>query len=107
VQQKQFRVDLYYRLEIFPIGVPPLRERPEDICALSEHFLEKLAMEAGVPLKHLAAPVLGWLQKATWGGNVRELQHAIERAFILAGNEVKLGVQHFQPFGESDQLREI
>jgi transcriptional regulator with GAF, ATPase, and Fis domain len=107
VQRKQFRLDLYYRLEIFPIGLPPLRERPEDIRALAEHFLEKLSNEAGVPGKYLAAPALAWLQKAGWGGNVRELQHAMERAFILAGNDRKLGVEHFQPFGESSQLREI
>jgi transcriptional regulator with GAF, ATPase, and Fis domain len=107
VQRKQFRLDLYYRLEIFPIEVPPLRERSEDIAALAEFCLEKLSTEAGVPLKHLAGPALAYLQKAAWAGNVRELQHAIERAFILAGNDLKLGVEHFQPFGESSPLREI
>jgi transcriptional regulator with GAF, ATPase, and Fis domain len=100
VQRKQFRLDLYYRLEIFPIGVPPLRERPEDISALAEYFLEKFSVEAGVPSKHLAAPAVAWLQKAAWAGNVRELQHAIERAFILAGNDVRLGIEHFTRFRE-------
>ncbi len=107
VRRKQFRLDLYYRLAIFPIAVPPLRERPEDVCALAEHFLEKLSLEAGVPLKHLARLALALLQKAAWAGNVRELQHAMERAFILAGNGLNLGVEHFQPFGESSELREI
>jgi transcriptional regulator with GAF, ATPase, and Fis domain len=107
VQKKQFRLDLYYRLAIFPIAVPPLRERPEDVCALAEHFLEKLSLEAGMPLKHLVGQALPLLQKALWAGNVRELQHAMERAFILAGNDLKLGVEHFRPFGESGELREI
>jgi transcriptional regulator with GAF, ATPase, and Fis domain len=107
VQRKEFRLDLYYRLAIFPIVVPPLRERPEDVCSLAEHFLAKLALEAGVSLKYLTAPALALLQKAVWAGNVRELQHALERAFILAGNDLKLAVEHFQPFGESRELREI
>jgi transcriptional regulator with GAF, ATPase, and Fis domain len=107
VQRKLFRPDLYYRLAIFPIAVPPLRERPEDVSALAEHFLEKLSLEAGMPLKHLVGQALPLLQKALWAGNVRELQHTMERAFILAGNDLKLGVEHFRPFGESSELREI
>jgi transcriptional regulator with GAF, ATPase, and Fis domain len=107
VQAKQFRLDLYYRLAIFPIAMPPLRERPEDIRALADHFLAKLSIEAGVPAKYLAAAALGYLQRAPWAGNVRELQHAIERAFILAGNEVRLVVEYFEPFGESSVLREV
>jgi transcriptional regulator with GAF, ATPase, and Fis domain len=107
VRRKQFRLDLYYRLAIFPIAVPPLRERPDDIYVLAQHFLEKLSLEAGMPVKHLAGQALPLLQKSLWPGNVRELQHAIERAFILAGNDLKLGVEHFRPFGESNELREI
>lgn len=57
--------------------------------------------------KQLSAAALSYLQKAGWAGNVRELQHAIERASILAGNDVGLGVEHFQPFGESGVVREI
>jgi transcriptional regulator with GAF, ATPase, and Fis domain len=94
VQAKQFRLDLYYRLAIFPIAMPPLRERPEDVPALAEHFLEKLSAETGVPRKNLTATALHHLQKAVWAGNVRELQHAIERAFILAGNDVKGVYRH-------------
>src|SRR5262249_51687174 len=88
VQAKQFRMDLYYRLAIFPIAMPPLRDRPDDVPALADHFLEKLSAEAELPVKHLTAAALNLLKKATWAGNVRELQHALERAFILAGNEV-------------------
>jgi transcriptional regulator with GAF, ATPase, and Fis domain len=104
---KQFRLDLYYRLAIFPVVVPPLRERPEDICGLAGHFLAMLSSDAAVPAKYLSRPALHHLEKAEWTGNVRELQHAIERAFILSGNDVKLGVEHFQGFGGSSQLREL
>ncbi len=104
---RQFRLDLYYRLAIFPIVIPPLRERPEDVRALTEYFLAKLSADAEVPAKYLSTTALSYLEKAAWAGNVRELQHAIERAFILAGNDVKLSVEHFQAFGESSQLREI
>src|ERR1700730_9245925 len=100
VQRKQFRLDLYYRLAIFPIAVPPLRDRPEDVSPLADYFLEKLSLEAGVPHKYLMGAALAFLEKAAWAGNVRELQHAMERAFILAGNDLKLDVQHFQTFGE-------
>jgi|tagenome__1003787_1003787.scaffolds.fasta_scaffold20984480_3 transcriptional regulator with GAF, ATPase, and Fis domain len=107
VRAKQFRLDLYYRLAIFPIAMPPLRDRPEDIRALSEHFLNKFSADGEVPQKHLTAAALQYLQKAAWTGNVRELQHAIERAFILAGNDLRLTTDHFQPIGEGSVLREI
>jgi len=87
--------------------MPPLRERPEDVRALAEYFLTKLSIDASVPAKYLTGAALGYLQKASWAGNVRELQHAIERAFILAGNEARLGTEHFQPFAEGSVLREI
>ena len=92
---RQFRLDLYYRLAIFPVVIPPLRERMEDVRPLTEHFLEKLSAEGAMPRKYLSADALAYLGKAEWPGNVRELQHAIERAFILAGNDLTLGVEHF------------
>jgi len=98
---KQFRLDLYYRLAIFPVWMPPLRERLEDVRPLAEFFLEKLCVEDAVPRKHLSAEALAYLGAAEWPGNVRELQHAIERAFILAGNDLALSVEHFLPFGDS------
>ncbi len=107
VHAKQFRLDLYYRLAIFPIAMPPLREHPEDVRALAEYFLTKLSIEASVPARFLTGAALSYLQKATWAGNVRELQHAMERAFILAGNDARLGAEHFQTFGEGSVLREI
>src|SRR5258708_19156330 len=101
---KQFRLDLYYRLAIFPIVIPPLRERPEDVCALAEYFLSALSAGAGMGAKYLSAPALNYLEKESWVGNVRELQHALERAFILAGNDPTLSVEHFQTFGENSRL---
>ncbi|MGH9741660.1 MAG: sigma 54-interacting transcriptional regulator [Candidatus Acidiferrum sp.] len=107
VHLKTFRQDLYYRLAIFPLVVPALRERAEDIGVLSEHFLAHLSAENDVPRKYLTPSALSLLQHSSWEGNVRELQHAIERAFIFAGNENALRVEHFQPFGEGAPLREI
>lgn len=97
---RQFRLDLYYRLAIFPVAIPPLRERLEDLRALAEHFLERLSAEGGVPQKSMTAEALRHLEKEEWPGNVRELQHAIERAFILAGNDLQLDVEHFRPFSD-------
>jgi transcriptional regulator with GAF, ATPase, and Fis domain len=97
---RQFRLDLYYRLAIFPVLMPALRERLEDVRPLAEHFLEKLCADDAMPEKHLSAAALAYLEKSEWPGNVRELQHAIERAFILAGNDVELSVGHFQPFSD-------
>src|SRR5258705_2075167 len=107
VKARQFREDLYYRLAIFPIAVPPLRERAEDINPLSRHFLEKLSSEVNLPEKRLSSRAWGYLEKQGWPGNVRELQHAVERAFILSGNQGELSVEHFRPLGRSGDLREI
>jgi transcriptional regulator with GAF, ATPase, and Fis domain len=107
VKARQFRQDLYYRLAIFPIAVPPLRERAEDIGALADHFLEKLSDGVRLPRKSLSPRAMAYLQKGPWAGNVRELQHAIERAFILSGNGSELGVEHFRSLGGSCEVREI
>jgi transcriptional regulator with GAF, ATPase, and Fis domain len=102
VQNKRFRPDLYYRLAIFPIALPPLRERTEDIAELSAHFLAQLSAENNLPCKNVTPAALALLERSRWDGNVRELQHAIERAFILAGDGRDLRVEHFRPFGESN-----
>jgi transcriptional regulator with GAF, ATPase, and Fis domain len=107
VKARQFREDLYYRLAIFPIAVPPLRDRAEDICALSGHFLKKLSAEVDLPDKRLSSRALAYLEKQGWPGNVRELQHAVERAFILSGNQSELSVEHFRQLGHNGDLREI
>jgi transcriptional regulator with GAF, ATPase, and Fis domain len=84
VREKQFREDLYYRLAVFPLELPPLRNRPEDIIPLAQHFLIALCRNASVPRKSLSPESVVLLRKYSWPGNVRELQHGIERAFILA-----------------------
>lgn len=94
IQEGRFREDLYYRLSVVPIRVPPLRERKEDIPALTAHFARRAAGEMGKPLKGVAPEAIDLLQAHDWPGNVRELSHAVERAVILARGEV-LGVDAF------------
>ena len=102
VQEKQFRQDLYYRLAVFPLELPPLRQRIEDIVPLAEHFLEILSRQSGTLQKTLSTPVSAVLRQHSWPGNVRELQHAIERAFILAGDQRQLQPDYFTfPEGEA------
>jgi DNA-binding NtrC family response regulator len=84
VGRNEFRADLYYRLAVFPIEIPPLRERHGDIIALAESFLAKLAHQSRCPVKPLHPSAASLLRGHKWPGNVRELQHVIERAFILA-----------------------
>jgi len=83
-----FRLDLYHRLAVFPIDVPPLRERMEDIAALTEYFLEQMAQKH--PRKRLQSDALAKLHEHVWPGNVRELMHVLERAAILSGNRADL-----------------
>src|SRR5580704_8938042 len=100
VHQKLFRQDLYYRLAVFPIELPPLRQRREDIIPLACHFLDLLCDQTEYPEDAISHSAVAYLGAAEWPGNVRELQHAIERAFILAGNDLALSVEHFLPFGD-------
>ncbi len=84
VREKQFREDLYYRLSVFPLDLPPLRERTGDTLSLAQHFLHGFCRESGVAPKTFSPEAAGLLQRYHWPGNVRELQHAVERAFVLA-----------------------
>ncbi len=90
VAEGAFRDDLYYRLNVVTLAVPPLRERTEDIPLLAQHFLEKFARAAGHPLKRLAPETQALLARYQWPGNVRELEHMIERAVALASSEILL-----------------
>ncbi len=81
-KEGSFRLDLYHRLAVFPIDIPPLRDRLADIAALSEHFLELMGRTS--PRKTLSAAALDKLYQHDWPGNVRELAHILERASILA-----------------------
>jgi formate hydrogenlyase transcriptional activator len=83
VEDKGFRSDLYYRLNVFPITVPPLRERPEDIPALTRHFAQKFVQRMKKRIETIPSDAMKALQSYSWPGNVRELENFIERAVIL------------------------
>lgn len=88
IAQKEFREDLYYRLNVIPIHVPALRERPEDILALSNHYLEKLCLENHRPCIKLSSRAQKKLLDYNWPGNVRELINVMERACVLLQGEL-------------------
>ena len=88
VSEGTFRQDLFYRLNVFPILVPPLRERPEDMPALVKHFAAKFGRRLGRPLTTVPAAAIQALQRWEWPGNVRELENVIERAVILSKGSV-------------------
>ena len=93
VRAGTFREDLYHRLAVFPIKLPPLRERREDIVPLAESLLADLSAAAGRPPPHLDDALKSKLREAPWPGNVRELRNALERAMILSDGP-RLGVEH-------------
>jgi transcriptional regulator with PAS, ATPase and Fis domain len=86
MQQGKFREDLFYRLNVIPVVLPPLRERREDITALAEHFLRQYGQKQGRPLR-LSAEAVDKLLRYPWPGNVRELENAMERTAILAQHD--------------------
>jgi DNA-binding NtrC family response regulator len=90
-----FREDLYYRLAVFPIRLPPLRERPGDVVPLAEHFLALHGRQEGKPEVHLSAAAERLLQSHLWPGNVRELENEIQRALALAEPGEALTPEHF------------
>jgi formate hydrogenlyase transcriptional activator len=83
VAEKKFRSDLFYRLNVFPITLPPLRERPEDIPLLAHFFAQKFAQQMKKPIERIPAEAMATLTSYSWPGNIRELQNLIERAVIL------------------------
>ena len=83
-----FRQDLYYRLNVFPIEVPPLRERKDDLLMLVEYFVQRYASRAGKPIRSIDKKTLQLLQAYDWPGNIRELQNVIERSVILSSGGV-------------------
>jgi Nif-specific regulatory protein len=91
-----FREDLYYRLNVFPIFIPPLRERRADILPLADHFAEKYAREHGKTIKRISVSAIDQLACYHWPGNVRELENTIERAVLMADGEVIHG-HHLPP----------
>ena len=96
IAAKTFREDLYYRLNVFTIFVPPLRERKTDILLLADHFLEKYAAEHGRSVRRISTPAIDMLMAYHWPGNVRELQNIIERAVLICDASVVHG-HHLPP----------
>jgi DNA-binding NtrC family response regulator len=80
----RFLEDLYYRLSVIPIVIPPLRERPEDIPLLVEHFIRRHATRAGKTIAGISPEAMSVLADANWPGNVRELENTVERAVVLS-----------------------
>jgi formate hydrogenlyase transcriptional activator len=88
VEERKFRADLYYRLNVFPITLPPLRERRDDIPLLIEHFLQKFAQRQGKSMVHIPDEMMDVLNCHDWPGNIRELQNVIERGMIMTTGHV-------------------
>lgn len=93
VKSGRFREDLYYRLNIFPIHIPPLRERREDIAYLAEYFVRRFAKKYSKHIEHISEEALALLKRLEWKGNVRELENTMERAVLLAGGTT-IDVEH-------------
>lgn len=90
VKQGKFREDLYYRLNVVPLRLPPLRERSEDIPALVKHFLHKICSQERIPVKTVSSETMERLAQHSWPGNVRQLENAVEMAIVLSGERSAL-----------------
>ncbi len=101
VREGRFREDLYYRLNVVALRIPPLRERPDDVLPLAQHFLERYAAELKRGVKRLAPDAEALLRRHTWPGNVRELQNAMERATLLVDGDVVSGRDLASALGEA------
>lgn len=96
VAQGRFREDLFYRLNVFPITIPPLRERGADVLTLADHFLARSAGETGKTVRGLSTPAINLLMAHSWPGNVRELENCLERALILTDDDF-IHAHHLPP----------
>ena len=96
IEQDLFREDLYYRVNVFPIYLPPLRERKDDIMLLADYFLEKFARENGKRIGRISTPAIDMLTHYHWPGNIRELENCIERAVLLCSDDV-IRSEHLPP----------
>jgi Nif-specific regulatory protein len=96
IADRSFRDDLYYRLNVFAIFIPPLRERKPDLLLLADHFLEKASLANGKHIKRISTPAIDMLMAYHWPGNVRELENAIERAVVVCDGQV-VHAHHLPP----------
>ena len=96
IEQEKFRADLYYRLNVFPIYVPPLRERKSDILLLADHFVEKFSKSSGKNVRRVSTAAIDLLASYHWPGNVRELENCVERAVLLCPDKA-IEAHHLPP----------
>ena len=102
VKKGTFRKDLFYRLNVLPIYIPPLRERNDDIIILTKHFLQKFNVEFGKNIRQISEQVEKMLLDYSWPGNVRELRNVIERAVLLSSGDT-LSPEHIMIFPEKKE----
>src|SRR5213079_899740 len=96
ITERHFREDLYYRLNVFTIFMPPLRERKSDVLLLADHFLEKYSREHGKRIKRISTPAIDMLVSYHWPGNVREMENALERSVLMCEGQV-IHAHHLPP----------
>jgi len=96
IKEGLFREDLYYRINVFPIYMPPLRDRKDDIMLLADYFLEKIAAENNKDITRISTPAIEMLTRYHWPGNIRELENCIERAVLLCNDDV-IRSEHMPP----------
>ena len=106
VQKGTFREDLWYRLNVFPLTVPPLRQRKEDIPLMVEHFTNTFSRKIGKTISSISSVTLKKLKEYSWPGNVRELANVIERAVVNANGPVLHIMDHFEEI-RSDKVNEL
>jgi len=105
VKRNEFRSDLYYRLNVFPVPLPPLRARREDIPALVEHFVDIYARRMSKQIDHISPETMSELTSYAWPGNIRELQNFIERSVILtSGNVLESPLANLRNAAEAESL---
>src|SRR3977135_2237113 len=108
VKRNEFRSDLYYRLNVFPVPLPPLRARREDIPALVEHFVEVYARRMTKQIEHISPQTMAALTSYQWPGNIRELQNFIERSVILtSGNVLHPPLASLKAAAETEDLADV
>jgi formate hydrogenlyase transcriptional activator len=109
VKQRRFRADLYYRLNVFPVTLPPLRERDGDIALLAAHFVDTFARRQGKSIPRIPDQVMKAFEEYDWPGNIRELQNLIERSVILtAGEELRAPIEELRNHeAQADDVRTL
>jgi len=104
IRNGKFREDLYYRLNVFPITMPPLRQRKDDIPLLVNHFVAKFNKKIGKKIETVSKETLNVLQEYHWPGNVRELESVIERAVIISQGSALQVLDRFDSIGKTDDM---